>query len=32
MINTFVLNLGSVTVLIFVICKLTNYIEFIKFV
>ena len=28
MINTFVLNLGTVTVLIFIICKLTYCIEF----
>ena len=32
MINTFVLNLGTATVFIFVICKLTYCIEFTKFV
>ena len=32
MINTFVLNLGTATLLIFVICKLTYCIEFNKFV
>ena len=31
-IKTFVTNLGTVTVLVFVICKLTFCIEFIKFV
>ena len=32
MINTFVLNLGTTTVFIFVICNLTYCIEFTKFV
>ena len=32
LINTFVLNLGTATVFIFVICKLTYCIEFTKFV
>ena len=32
MINTFVLNLGTAMVLIFVICRLTYCIEFTKFV
>ena len=32
MINTFVLNLGTATVFIFVICKLTYCVEFTKFV
>ena len=32
MINTFVLNLGTAAVFIFVICKLTYCIEFTKFV
>ena len=32
MINTFVLNLGTAMVLIFVICRLTYCIEFSKFV
>ena len=32
MINTYVLNLGTATVFIFVICKLTYCIEFTKFV
>ena len=32
MINTFVLNLGTATVFIFVICKLTYCIEFTKFI
>ena len=31
-INTFVLNLGTATVLVFVICKLTYCFEFTKFV
>ena len=32
MINTFVLNLGTATVFILVICKLTYCIEFTKFI